>query len=112
MQAQKGEIREKAQNSRPATSSNRRDGCPGTGYAGGSASAVDFLSVPEEQGDAPDAGQRDDGVDDAGKDGSLTAADPRHDVKAEKSDGTPVERADDDEDQSDSINHVTETPFV
>jgi hypothetical protein len=69
-------------------------------------SSVFFIPFAEEKGNAPDARECDEGVDQTGEDGSLSAADPRHDIEAEQSDGPPVERADDDEDQGNSIKHL------
>ena len=60
---------------------------------------------PEQQGQAPYAGKRDQCVDDSADDRTLTAENPRHDVKLKQADAAPVERTDDDEDQRNSVKH-------
>ena len=59
--------------------------------------------VPKQQGNAPDARQRHDGIDDTADKTVLPAADPRHEVKLEQTDAAPVERTDDGQDQCNSI---------
>ena len=64
-----------------------------------------FFPVPEEQGDAPDGSQSDQGVDDAADNGRLAAEEPSHQVELEEADAAPVQAADDDKDQTDSVQH-------
>lgn len=59
-----------------------------------SRSAVFAFARAEEQGDAPDAGKGYECVDDTSDNGTLTAADPRNDIKFEQTDTSPVERTD------------------
>ena len=57
--------------------------------------SVKGFASAKQQRDAPNACKTYNGVDDAGKEGGLTTADPGDDVKLEKSDAAPVEGADD-----------------
>ena len=61
------------------------------------------IFLPEEERDAPDAGQRHQGIDDAGHNAALPAADPGDGIKAEEADAAPSEGADDDQRQRDLI---------
>ena len=63
---------------------------PRSGHAGAS-----LVAVPEEQRDAPDAGQPHQGIDDPAENGHLPAAEEGYDVEAENADAAPVQRADD-----------------
>ena len=63
---------------------------------------VGFAGAEEER-DAPDAGERNDGINDAAEDRGLAAAQPCHKVKLEQADAAPVQRADDGEDQRNTI---------
>ena len=54
----------------------------------------------KQQGDAPNAGQTNHRVDDAGKQSSGTTADPSNQIELEQSDATPVKGADDGDEQS------------
>ena len=51
--------------------------------------------IPEQQRNAPRCGQRDQYIDDTAENGALPSEEPRHQVKAEDPDKTPVEPADD-----------------
>ena len=64
-------------------------------------------SAAEEQGDAPDGGESDEGVDNAADGGGLSAENVGHKVESEKTHETPVESADYGEDKGDAIHkHV------
>ena len=54
----------------------------------------------EQQGDAPQTGQTDHGVDNARQQGGRTATDPSDQIKLEQANATPVERTDDGDEQS------------
>jgi len=69
------------------------------------------FSRAEEKGNAPDARKCDEGVDNACNQGILTAADPRDEVELEKSDAAPVECADDNEYQGESVKYHNQIPF-
>ena len=56
---------------------------------------VKGLASAKQQRDAPNTGKTYKSVDDAGEQRGLSTADPGNDVELEKSDATPVERADD-----------------
>ena len=62
-----------------------------------------MLSRAEEQGDTPDTCESNDGIDYTADERILTAADPRYDIKAEKSDASPVQRADYRKHECDSV---------
>ena len=73
----------------------------------------DILPRAEQKRDTPNARQGDDGVDDAGQESVLTAADPRDNIEGKQSDAAPVECADDGDDQRDAIhNHGFIHPFL
>ena len=57
----------------------------------------------EQQGDTPSTAKGYQSVDDSADDGGLPAEDPRHDVKLEQTDGSPVDGADDHQDQCKSV---------
>lgn len=59
--------------------------------------------VTEKQRNAPEPCQRYHNVDDSGKNGTLTAAYPGYKVKGKQADGTPVESADDGDQQRNFI---------
>lgn len=71
------------------------------------------LAGAEDQRDTPNACQRNDGVDDTAEQRGLPAADPSHNVKLEQTDATPVQSAEDGQNQRNAIhNHSkTLTPF-
>ena len=56
---------------------------------------VKGLASAKQQRDAPNTGKTYNGVDDAGKQRGLSAADPGNDVKLKQSDAAPVECAHD-----------------
>ena len=58
---------------------------------------------PEQQSDAPQAGNTDERIDDAADQGHLTAAEKRDAVKAEESYAAPVQSAYDGQYQSDAV---------
>ena len=58
---------------------------------------------PEQKGNAPKTCQANDGVNDSAQQRILATEDPRHQVKLENTHQAPVQRADDAQDQSDSI---------
>jgi len=65
-----------------------------------------LISLAEEKRDAPNARQGDDGVNDTADEGALPTTDPSDDIKLEKADAAPVERADNGKDQRNTIqNH-------
>ena len=68
----------------------------------------------EYQRDTPNACQRNDGIDDTAEQRGLSTADPSHDVELEQTDATPVQSAQDGENQRNAIhNHSkTQTPFL
>ena len=61
----------------------------------------------EQKRNAPDAGQTDNGVDDAADSRGLSAKDPCHKVKFENADQTPVDGADDAENQCKSVHELS-----
>ena len=65
-----------------------------------------FFPFPEEQGNAPDTGQGDNGVDYTADRGALSAKSPSHYVELEQADAAPVDGADDHKDQGQSVQHV------
>ena len=64
----------------------------------------DRVTLAEEQGNAPHGRQADQGKDDAGEHGILTE-NRLHEVKIKDTDATPVEPADDGEDQRNSVKY-------
>ena len=65
-----------------------------------------LISLSGEKRDAPNACQGDYGVNDTADKGALPTADPSDDIKLEKADAAPVERADNGKDQRNTIqNH-------
>lgn len=63
------------------------------------------IFVPEEQGNAPQCGQADQCVNDTADYAGRATADKGNQVKLEKTDQTPVDPADDGQDQSNFIKH-------
>ena len=61
--------------------------------------------LPEQHGDAPHTRQRHQRIDDPAEHGSLAAKQPGHGVKLEQADASPVEGADDHQDQSEFVQH-------
>ena len=59
----------------------------------------------EEERNTPDTCQSNNGVDNPAAKRSLTAQQPRHKVESEQSDASPVQGADDGDDQSDSVHN-------
>lgn len=71
-------------------------------------SLFDRFARTEQEGYAPETGQRDHRVDDTANEGVLPAENPRHDVELKQTDAAPVCGTDDDEKQCDSVHdHVT-----
>jgi hypothetical protein len=65
-----------------------------------------LISLSEKKRDAPNARQGDDGVNDTADKGALPTTDPSDNIKLEKADAAPVERADNGKDQRNTIqNH-------
>ena len=62
-----------------------------------------FISLAEKKCDTPKSGQTYKAVDQSADQSGLAAEDPRHKVKFGKTDQTPVDRANDREDQCDCI---------
>ena len=60
-------------------------------------------ALAEQQRDAPQAGDADDGVDDAGKRRGLSAADVRHQDELEQADQQPVDAAQYGENQGNAV---------
>ena len=72
-------------------------------------------TIAEQQGNAPESGDADEGIDDAADDGELAAADRCDDVEAEDADAPPVQRADDDKNQRNIIQYfhfVCSFPYI
>ena len=61
------------------------------------------IAGAEEERDAPCTRQSDHGIDDTGGHGRGPAAHPRNQIELEQTDATPVERADDGNDQRNAI---------
>jgi hypothetical protein len=61
------------------------------------------LSLPEKKRDTPYTRQGDDGIDDAADQRILTTADPSDDIKLEEAYASPVERADNCENERNTI---------
>ena len=68
-----------------------------------------FRSILEQKSDGVNAGQSYDAKDDSADDGELASKKRADQIIAEKSDQTPVQCTDDDQNQND-ISHIT-TPF-
>ena len=66
---------------------------------------------PEQEGSAPQTGETDDSVDDAAEERILTAKEPCNKIKLKDTDQTPVDTADDRQDQSKHIDHVIIPPY-
>ena len=64
---------------------------------------VEGFARTEEQRDAPDARQTHRGIDDTREQGRRSTADPCNDIELEQTDAAPVERADDTDDQRNTI---------
>ena len=72
---------------------------------------AEFFSGTEEKGNAPDTGESDYSIDNSAEERIHTAADPSDDIKAKKTDATPVKSADDGNDQRDLVhNHFAKEP--
>ena len=128
-------FRQTQQNSARVVDPTRRDFVKYDGKDSADTSCDEFLEVPlwdlyalsvvlrilqrvviagaEEEGDAPDTGQSDHGIDDARRHGGGSAADPGDQIELEQTDATPVQRADDGNNERDAIqNHHKRTyPF-
>ena len=66
----------------------------------------------EKQRDTPNAGKRDQGVNNSCQNGRLTAADPSHDIKRKQTDATPVQCTDNGKDKGNFVNdHLNDTSF-
>ncbi len=63
------------------------------------------FAASEKKGNAPKSCEGNQGVDDSGDDGLLAAADPCYEVELEKSDAAPVECADDNEYEGESVKY-------
>ena len=61
--------------------------------------------ITEQQRDAPQTGDAHQRIDDAAENGQLTAADKGYAVKGEQPHAAPVQRTDDDKDQSNAIHN-------
>ena len=72
---------------------------------------VAAAAFAEQQADAPEAGEADEGVDDAGDDGGLAAEDPGDEVKFENADQAPIQGADDGKNQCDGIHSLCNLQF-
>lgn len=62
--------------------------------------------IAEQQRDAPQTGDAHQGIDNAADGSQLAAADKGHAVKGEQSHAAPVQRTDDDQDQSNAIHNL------
>ena len=60
---------------------------------------------PEQQRDAPQCGDTHQGIDNAADKGSLPAEYPGHQIELENTDGTPVDSADNHQDQGNNVEH-------
>ena len=69
------------------------------------------LAGAEQQRDAPDTGQSDHGLDDPRRYGGSAAADPGNQIELEQTYATPVQRADDGNDQRDAIQYHHERTY-
>lgn len=76
---------------------------------GGSGAVALGISASREKRDAPERRQTYQRINDAGDDRGLSAAQPRDNVKPEKTNASPVDPADDGENQCDSVyyDHVS-----
>ena len=74
--------------------------------------SLKFLSCSEEKTYTPNTRQRHYGVDDSADKGILSAAEPRHYVKLEKSDASPVECTHDGEFKGDPIHYHKKSRFL
>ena len=74
--------------------------------------AVGLRIGTKQEGNAPDACQAYQGVDNAANKGCLTAKDPSNDVKGKKTDAPPVQGADDSKNQSNFINDHDNASFL
>ena len=66
----------------------------------------------EEQGNAPQAGQTNQGIDDSAEDCILPAKKPRNQVKLENTDQTPVGAADNGKNQRDRVHIDTSLCWI
>ena len=62
---------------------------------------------PEEKGNTPYRGERNESIDYTADNGSLTAEYPRNDVETEKTNASPVKSTDDGEDESEGPGQTT-----
>ena len=62
--------------------------------------------LSEQEGSTPQTSQTNDGIDDAAEERVLTAKEPCNKIKLKDTDQTPVDTADDRQDQSKHIDHV------
>ena len=69
--------------------------------------AFDCVSPAKQQGDAPDARQAHQGIDDAAEQGIHPAEEPGHQVKLEKADEPPVQTPHDGKDLCNGIHEFT-----
>ena len=65
----------------------------------------------KQQGNGPDSSQRDERVNNAADDRSLSAEKPGDEVKLEYADASPAQRADNDKDERNFVQHQSITPF-
>jgi len=68
--------------------------------------------IPEQQRDAPDTCKGNQRIDHTADGSTLTAEKPCHCVKLKQADAAPVERADDHQDQCDSVQHSHHNSFL
>lgn len=68
--------------------------------------------APEQQGDAPCAGQTHQSIDDPAQERILPAEDPSNQIKLKQADESPVQTADDGKKQCDRIHNITSVSVV
>ena len=85
-------------------------GTPGGPGASGHRSGL-LVPLPKQQGHTPQSRDSYHRVDNAGEHRHLAAAEERHHIKAKEPDGPPVQRADDDKNERNPIDHVLLPPF-
>lgn len=64
------------------------------------------VSIPEQEGDAPQSSQSDQREDHAANSSSLATKQPANDIKLEDTDAAPVDGTDDDQDQRNLVQHL------
>ncbi len=64
------------------------------------------VSIPEQEGDAPQSSQSDQCEDHTADSSSLATKQPANDIKLEDTDAAPVDGADDDQDQRNLVQHL------